>query len=302
MALIDSSYFVGPINIPNTNKTEVSERLQWFIDEYEAELLEEILGYELYKEFSEGITDFDPDGSNPTIEGRWLSLLEGGEYVWNGRLKKFNGLLYEKGDTKLSLIANYVYWNWIRDQHTQTVGLGEVKATAENAENTNPAFKLIKAWNDMSKDIYALYEYLQSNQQNYNSGLSSVSVNVGTGVIAHTYQYQVDRGQAGINPDWHDPVDGDTILTDERIEGFTKDQLIVNEAGYGNKLNSEYNLVSGGGIELLAGKHFDHNVAWFITTNVATTISVSIAYYPGWDAQDKLTMLRKFSKQNFFGF
>lgn len=80
-----------------------------------------------------------------------------------------------------------------------------------------------------------------------------------------TYQYVVDRGQSGSTPAWADPVNGDTVLNDARLDGFTKDQMIVHEAGYGNKLDSEYNLVSGGGIELLGGKTFDSGVAWFIT-------------------------------------
>lgn len=86
-----------------------------------------------------------------------------------------------------------------------------------------------------------------------------------------TFQYVVDRGQSGTDPDWADPADQDVVLIDERLDGFTKDEMIVHEAGFGNKLDSEYDLVAGGGIELLGGKTFDSGVAWFITVASTTT-------------------------------
>lgn len=94
----------------------------------------------------------------------------------------------------------------------------------------------------------------------------SVDASKDTRSVVTTYQYKVGRGDFGTAPDWADPVGGQTTLTDQRIDGFTKEQLLVHEAGYGNKLDAEYDLVSGGGIELLDGKQFDEGVAWFITT------------------------------------
>lgn len=80
-----------------------------------------------------------------------------------------------------------------------------------------------------------------------------------------TYQYLVDRGSSGTDPDWEDPTNGQVVLSDERLDGFTQSKMRVHEAGYGDKLDSEYDLHTGGGIELLGGKTFDSGVAWFIT-------------------------------------
>lgn len=92
----------------------------------------------------------------------------------------------------------------------------------------------------------------------------------------HTYQYVVDRGD-GDSGVWADPVDLDTVLVDTRLDGATKDELLVHEAGYGNHIDAEYDLVPGGGIELLDGKTFDSGVRWFITRTqtVATTAGPS---------------------------
>lgn len=167
MAFIDSSYFVGELNIPNTNKDYILQRLNLFINKREPELLQDILGYELYKAFSAGTASYDDDGSNSTIEQRWIDLIEGDEYTRYDRLHKWKGLLYERDGQPYSLIANYVYWHWTEDQTTQTVGLGEAAAKAENADRTSPAVKMVNAWNEMSEQICDLIHFLQANTTVY---------------------------------------------------------------------------------------------------------------------------------------
>lgn len=260
MALIDSSYFVGAINIPNTAKTEISERLTWFINKYEPRILTDILGYELYGAFKVGLQE-------GTVAQKWLDLLYGVDFTYSSKLRRFKGLVsvddalnpgsyfpddifftadstnvstgeyhlpflagktfrvvqrgvgpledgvdivivsdgFEKsfelgekftieftGSTPLpdsativtsiakeSLIANYVYWMWIHDQQTQTVGLGEVAAKAENADAANPSEKLMLAWNEMVDDVENLYLFLQQSQTVYpewNTGQNKYAV------------------------------------------------------------------------------------------------------------------------------
>jgi hypothetical protein len=92
-----------------------------------------------------------------------------------------------------------------------------------------------------------------------------------------TYQYLTDRGWDNTTPTvtdgvWADPVANDSFLIDTRLDGIPQDDLQVVEAGYGPKLNSEYSLYPGGGIELLAGKVFDSGVSWFITASTIEEI------------------------------
>lgn len=256
MPLIDRSYFVGNINIPNTDRPEIQERLDLFIETYEAELLPDLLGYSLYKAFTQGL-------QGAPIEQKWTDLLEGVEYTnQSNRLAKWRGLVslpldlinaidasnsiaivvgrgtlidgqsgllldpvvgansvplpsvligkdftverrgvgqlrsdewsitsdnklllaigqFGDGDTyfykaatlslntvtgsaKKSLIANYVYFHWMEDQISQTIGLGEAATKAENATMVSPAVKMVRAWNEMAGWIREMACYLDT--------------------------------------------------------------------------------------------------------------------------------------------
>lgn len=81
--LIDTSFFIGEIAIPNTGSAEIQEYLQIFIYKYEERCLQGILGYSLYKEFV----------ANPTDQ-RMLDLINGKEYLFGSILKNWKGLVY----------------------------------------------------------------------------------------------------------------------------------------------------------------------------------------------------------------
>lgn len=250
--LIDRSYFIGELNIPNTHTVAVGTLLDWFIEKYEEKFLTEVLGYELYKAFKAGLLE-DP------IPQKWTDLIDGVEYTnlqskvtfWRGLVTQppsiLNALdaintitvivgrgqlydpvvgqnsvtipavlvgksfiieqrgigqlrddeysivgntltlttgLFGNGDTyfyksttlaintstgvnKESPIANYVYYWFIRNNHSQTATMGEVKSTNENAVFHSPALKMTKAWNEMSEWIRELSDYLDSKKTDY---------------------------------------------------------------------------------------------------------------------------------------
>lgn len=168
MSLIDSTYFVGDLNIPNTDKDYVLERLQYFIEKMERQLLQDILGYELYKPL---VAAFDQaeDDSSYTYETRLGNILNGTEYTGqDSRLHKWKGLVYvTESEVKGSLIANYVYWHWLKDQTTQTTGLGESATQAQNSTLTSPTIKMVKVWNEFAYQVQELFYFLQSNQLSY---------------------------------------------------------------------------------------------------------------------------------------
>jgi len=146
-------------------------------------------------------------------------------------------------------------------------------------EDLQPVVYLVQLWR--SDDGIALDQLLTEWAQDASQS--------GTGTI-RTYQYVVDRGwtnvtQATGDEVWADPADLDVVLIDERLEGFTKDDLIVHEAGYGNRVDADYDLVSGGGIELLGGLTFNSGTSWFITvastSAVSTSTTTSGAKYAG---------------------
>lgn len=95
MALINLSYFNGEINIPNVDKAivvggntayPIAESLTQFIEKYERELLERVMGYGFYKDFTTGLQQ-DP------IASKWSELLLGKDYTYNSRTHRWRGIV-----------------------------------------------------------------------------------------------------------------------------------------------------------------------------------------------------------------
>ena len=167
MALINSSYFINDNNVPNKSYADVSIVLNGLIDTHEPEYLKTVLGYELFLGFMAGIQVTTPDQ-------RFTDLLIGKDFTGqNGKLKRWAGFINVTPGTTtvvanaLSPIANYVYWFWLKSNHTQTSGLGEVRNEAQNAVRVSPKHKAVKTWNDMVDKTWLLYEFLKVNPGTY---------------------------------------------------------------------------------------------------------------------------------------
>lgn len=85
--LIDGSYFIGERNIANIGTSEVDASVGVFIAKYEKEYLQRFMGYELSKNFKEGLLQ-------PTPDARYTDILFGKEFTGlDGILKKWDGLV-----------------------------------------------------------------------------------------------------------------------------------------------------------------------------------------------------------------
>ena len=167
--LIDHTYFKGDLQIANTDSDSILQRLQFFITKYGAEFLKNVFGYELYSLLLLELEAKEADNSYvyPT---RFDNIINGVEYTGTDNLlHKWRGLIFQDDNesVKQSCIANYVYWHFIKDQNSQSVGLGEVKAQAQNALNVSPAVKMARAWNEMSTMLSELYYFLDTNRETY---------------------------------------------------------------------------------------------------------------------------------------
>ena len=157
MSLIDATYFRGEINVAQRSQPAVVENLQYFITRYEADLLNRLLGLGFAEAFRAGIL------AEPT-EQRWKDLRDGKVYTTSGETKQWMGFVNEQ---KLSIIANYVYYHYIRNDVTQTVGVGQVKSKAENAAVVSPAPKMSRSWNTMLPWIHQLQQFLEAHASDY---------------------------------------------------------------------------------------------------------------------------------------
>lgn len=73
------------------------------------------------------------------------------------------------GDSKESLIANYVYYWYVRKTITQTTTVGEVKTKTENATRVIPSGKMERAWNEMVGWVHEMYCFLETRATDYPS-------------------------------------------------------------------------------------------------------------------------------------
>lgn len=145
--IIDTSYLlIAPLNIPQANPDipnnsgrnySNKSRVQAFIDRYESELLINALGREQYAEL---LSQLNEDGTFITDPiQKWVDLVDGKD--------NWNGLRYAYGDYKISLIAYYVYYHYLRDTETFYAVTGLVKPEVANATIKSANIDLVTQWN-----------------------------------------------------------------------------------------------------------------------------------------------------------
>jgi len=144
--IINQSFFVEPIELPNLTNTAILEKLTAQINKYEPECLLKILGYPLYKLF----------GAESST--RMTDLLNGAEYTDGmGELQKWKGL---KHDTVISLIANYIYFHVKANEASHSSGVGTVITKPAAGINISPAEKMTTAWNFFSEEVFSMTCFL----------------------------------------------------------------------------------------------------------------------------------------------
>ena len=147
MYIIDESYFKRELSIPNINETlsDAKDNLQGFIDDKVRLLLQNSLGYQLFKEFDGYI---DANGNlQVSAPQKWQNLVNGAQYTKSGKTYKWNGLIYTQGSFKKSLLADFVYCEWLDWQETVVTGTGEKVLKATNATDASSNYRKVNIWN-----------------------------------------------------------------------------------------------------------------------------------------------------------
>ncbi|WP_159522857.1 hypothetical protein [Sunxiuqinia indica] len=157
MSLIDTTYFIRDINVPLSEKPELNSVFTDAVTEYENEVLLKLLGYQLWKEFTDAVTaDAIGEGNEGyvALAQKWIDLRDGAEFsfTWNGQTinTKWNGLINTE---KKSLIAYYVYYNHRINHESEYTGIGEVSSKSENAQKVSPLNKMVRVHSQML-DLY----------------------------------------------------------------------------------------------------------------------------------------------------
>lgn len=159
MIILDSAYFQGELYLPNLIKRSSTvgvssvlnhvneDELDWFVEKYEIEFLNKILGKKLTGNFVKGL-------SEDLINQAWLDMK--------------GSLTTETSNYKYSPIANYVYFFIKRSGRTRTSAKGEVVPSQTFANNVDDADKLTKVWNDMCYQVFYFRDnFLKANWNVY---------------------------------------------------------------------------------------------------------------------------------------
>lgn len=159
MALIDATYFVRDINIPNTDNPTISEELVALINASEPPFLRELMGVELYNAFKAGIEAVTPDQ-------KWLDIRDGKEYTYQGTTVRWEGL--RNSTLKQSLIADHVFVDWINTRVQQWSGTAVTISTSQdNSTAVSPATLMSRAWNSMTKSVESFYLFMEASEATY---------------------------------------------------------------------------------------------------------------------------------------
>lgn len=118
--------------------------------------------------------------------------------------------------------------------------------------------------------IFEFWQSLDGTTLNTLIRLWSIDASQDSDPSVKTYEYIVDNGGTEGTPGngdyWADPVQDDTEIVDERYAGVSKEDVKVEMRGIGPRRTDEWDLRTGGGIQLTtAGEVFNNGDSIFVT-------------------------------------
>lgn len=145
--IVAKSDFVDEISIPNDSQGfgGNADSLTRFIMKYEPRFLAMLMGSDFATLFINGLFPQVTDPVTP-VEQRWTDL--------------------NTADLRIAA-ANYVYYYWMRNDNSQTLGVGNVKTKNTNADIYTAADKCCRAWREMNVISWQVVRFLKDNAITY---------------------------------------------------------------------------------------------------------------------------------------
>lgn len=162
--VIDTTYFTGPLAIAQLSQPAVADVVETYIELHGDTLLSMALGESLKDAYLIGI---DVGSDDPEPEQRWLNLRDGISFTdWNGHKRRWVG--FDSGASlPINPVAAYVWFRYQRDRGVNIGAIGANQTQPENASVVAPGHRLTQIWNQLSSDIYTLWEYVNLNADSY---------------------------------------------------------------------------------------------------------------------------------------
>lgn len=160
MYIINETYFQTPTReIPNLDEADSKSfaELERLIDNECRLFMYNFLTPDEVADFNSYLINGLFPSDTTDIPQKWIDLVNGTTYTSNDVDLVWNGLIYAKGTSKNSLLADSVYVKWLENQASYMTGVGEAKGNPKGASNVNPTQRIVTVWN----------EFLRKYQGNY---------------------------------------------------------------------------------------------------------------------------------------
>lgn len=155
MSLIDSTYFkntniLADLSEPTPYDT-INERLNHEIKVGEKDVLSYAFGWEMWEDFKQYIVE----GIDTDTPENYKKIINGTEYLRNGKKCYWMGLIQPK--TKESLLADYVYCTYRKENVTQTTQTAETTISSKIGSTRSATPKIVKKWNEFIEKLHGGY-------------------------------------------------------------------------------------------------------------------------------------------------
>lgn len=158
---VDTTYFQGTLNVPNLDNLFTKSGFEIVMKEDEINLLNDLFGTFMFSAMPKTWSTESP------LSDRWNKLYNGADYTYNGKQYHWKGMKTTIESNKYSIVAYFVYYNWLRRNTTVTTANGEQNNTSEAAKPASSINKQVRVWNTMVDWGNELYQYLQANVNDY---------------------------------------------------------------------------------------------------------------------------------------
>lgn len=137
--LNDKTYFKGSINLPIDEIGGILEQI--YIPMYQKEMLIDLLGYDLYKAFEDGLAESVP-------ASKWTDLKNGADYQISTINYNWSGFANAE---KISPIAYYTYFKYGNENVAHLTNSGAKVFNSENSSSEGVSVLLVNAYNRFLK-------------------------------------------------------------------------------------------------------------------------------------------------------
>lgn len=156
--IIDQTYFIREINIPQISQPAVGENVDLFIAKYQPRFLKAVFGLALAKLIEDYLEAETQD--EPVLDERIGLILDGAEITSGGVIEQvWEGL---RNTGKNSPLANFIFYHIMTDEITFLSQSGEAMGTSENSQKASPDGRLVSVWNDMVEMMVSLRQLMET--------------------------------------------------------------------------------------------------------------------------------------------